>query len=265
MGSPKARAGNRVSRRETRRKGHDNLLQVVKEEAARKPVRPAKTLIKPLTDTQRLYDLSIRSNIITFGTGPAGTGKTWFAARRAAEQMLEGNIDKLYITRPAVEAGESMGFLPGELDEKFEPYFRPVREALEEAFGSGHLEYLIKSGAIEARPLAFLRGATLKNCWVLLDEAQNTTPLQMKMFLTRIGQNCKVIVNGDTSQKDINGSSGLADAVRRLSGVDKVGHVQFAVMDIVRSGICRAIVRAYEDEDEPVEREELGKLIMEVN
>lgn len=265
MGSSKTRAGNRQSRRDAKRNDHDGLIRAVKEEATKKPIKPATTPLKPLTDTQRLYDLSIRSNIVTFGTGPAGTGKTFFAARRAAQELLEGNIKKIIITRPAVEAGESLGFLPGDIDDKFEPYLRPVRDALELTFGTGHLEYLLKTGAIEARPLAYLRGASFSDAWILLDEAQNTSPVQMKMFLTRISKNCKVIVNGDTNQKDIAGQSGLADALRRLQNVDKIGHIHFATADIVRSAICKAIVLAYNDDDgEAVEVDEGGRLVLDI-
>jgi phosphate starvation-inducible PhoH-like protein len=249
MGSSRSRAGNRAERRGSKRRNNDNLLAVVKEEQLRELVKPTRTILKPLTDNQRLYDQSIRSNIITFGTGPAGTGKTFYAVTLAAQELKEGRIEKLIVTRPMVEAGESMGFLPGELDEKFEPYLRPVRDALEECLGSGHLEYLLKSGVIEARPLAFLRGASLKNAFVIFDEAQNSTPVQMKMFLTRVGQHCKVVINGDMKQKDIDGSSGLADAVRRFANKHQFGHVHFTTDDIVRSGVCKTIVLAYEDDD----------------
>ena len=268
MGSPRSRAGNRQSRREGRRKDHENLVAIVKEEASRKLLKPSRNPLKPLTENQRLYDHSIRSNIITFGTGPAGTGKTWYAATLAAEELLEGNIERLIITRPMVETGELMGYLPGDANEKYEPYLRPVRDALEECLGSGHLEYLLKSGAIEARPLAFLRGSTLKgNAFVVFDEAQNSTPVQMKMFLTRIGQNCKVVVNGDMKQKDIGGNSGLADAVRRFGHKRHFGHVQFTTDDIVRSGICKIIVAGYsEDNDtsEAIEYDDGLKRILEI-
>ncbi len=199
---------------------------------------------------QRLYDAEMHSKVLTFGIGPAGTGKTWFAAARAAEAYRDGLISKIIITRPAVEAAdESMGFLPGELDEKYEPYFRPVREALEEVLGSGHLEHALKSGAIEARPLALLRGATLKHCWVIADEMQNATKTQFKLLLSRIGVDCKMIVNGDPTQNDLKDASksGLEDAVRRLGGHKKVGVLRFTRDDIVRSGFCQDVVLAYED------------------
>jgi phosphate starvation-inducible PhoH-like protein len=185
-----------------------------------------------------------------FGVGPAGTGKTWLAAMMAAQALDKREIEKIVVTRPAVEAGESLGFLPGEMDEKYEPYFRPVKDALEEFFGSGALEYFIKSGAIEARPLAFLRGATIKNAWLIADEMQNSTPQQMKMLLTRIGENARFIINGDPSQCDLphNVKCGLTDGMYRLRSVGGVYTVRFEQSDIVRSGIVQEIVQAYEVE-----------------
>lgn len=244
----RSRSEARKGRQETRagRRNDQRLLQAA-QDAPPKPIPPTKISLKPLTENQRLYDRSIRGNIITFGTGPAGAGKTWYAAMMLARMLRDGEIEKLIITRPAVEAGESLGFLPGELDEKYEPYFRPVRDALTEFFGSGHLEYLMKSGAIEARPLGLLRGASLKHAGIMFDEAQNATKTQMKMFLTRIGEDCKVVVNGDLRQQDIPGESGLRDAVQRLAHVGGVGRVDFTRDDIVRSGICKAIVIAYDE------------------
>lgn len=248
MGSPKARAGNRQSRREAKRGSHEPLIRAVQEESSRRIVKAARTILRPLTENQAEYEKSILANVVTFGTGSAGTGKTYFAAMLAAEALKDDKIEKLIITRPMIEAGESMGFLPGTADEKFEPYLRPVRDALEESLGSGHLEYLLKAGVIEARPLALLRGASFKDSWIIFDEAQNSTKVQMQMFLTRIGQRCKVIVNGDMKQKDIQGTSGLADAVRRFGDLPQFGHVSFTADDIVRSGVCRTIVMGY-DED----------------
>lgn len=248
----KDRVANRTERRVKRRNDHEPLLRLVKEEITRKPTRAKHTEIKPMTETQRLYDAAIKANIITFATGPAGTGKTWLAAARAADALRAGEIERIIVTRPAVEAGESMGFLPGEMDEKFEPYFRPVRDVFEERLGSGQLEYFLKNKIIEARPLAYLRGATFKNSWILFDEAQNTTPVQMKLFLTRIGNDTKVIITGDLAQKDIAGMSGLQDALARLKGVRNIAEVHFEIADIVRSGICRDIVIAYEGGEEDV-------------
>lgn len=217
----------------------DGGPDTVRVKAGTKPVHP-------LNEAQCEYDNAIAEARVVFGIGPAGTGKTWFGVMRAAEALANGEIEKIYITRPAVEAGESLGFLPGELEEKYEPYLRPVMDALIEKFGSGHAEYLLRKKVIEARPLAFLRGSTFKNCWVLLDEAQNMTPTQMKMFLTRIGDNSTMLINGDLKQKDISGPSGLQDAIDRFDGKPGVRVVRFTSADVVRSGICQMIVEGYE-------------------
>lgn len=221
------------------------------------PATKARTIpVQPLNDAQRCYDAAMRSSEIVFGIGPAGTGKTWLAAMRAAEAMKEGIIDKIIITRPAVEAGESLGFLPGELEEKYEPYFRPVREALVQAFGSTHLEYLIRVGKIEARPLALLRGASIDNAWIIADEMQNATRTQFKLLLTRGGEGTKFIVNGDPRQTDLpNGQSGLADAVNRLKRVKGIEVVIFGKEDIVRSGLTQRVVEAYEGSEAANENE----------
>lgn len=239
----------RKERRGARPRNDEGLHRLLGEAQliAETSTKARKEPVKALNDAQRRYDAAMRSSDIVFGIGPAGTGKTWLAAMRAAEAMRAKTIEKIYVTRPAVEAGESLGFLPGELEEKYEPYFRPVRDALEEGLGKSHLEFLLRSGAIEARPLALLRGATFKNCWVLLDEAQNTTPSQMKMFLTRIGENAKLIVNGDPKQKDIPGESGLVDAARRFDNTPGIEFVHFRRADIVRSGLCQVIVEGYEN------------------
>lgn len=254
MGKPIDRAGNREKRRSGRNRNHEPLLRLVQEQEIYRPsVKPSTTPIKPLTEAQRIYDISIRANILTFGVGPAGTGKTWWAARRAAEALKNGETQKIYITRPALEAAdEKLGFLPGELDEKVEPYMRPVREAFEEALGSGQLEYFLKAGIIEPRPLAYLRGATFKNCWVIGDEMQNTTVTGMKLFLTRIGENSKIIVNGDPRQIDLprGTKSGLVDVMTRLRTLRSAQFVRFTADDIVRSGIVRDIVSLYENDDE---------------
>lgn len=202
--------------------------------------------IHPLNKKQILYDTAINSSSIVFGLGPAGTGKTWFAAMRAAEALRNKTIGKIVITRPAVEVGESLGFLPGELNEKFEPYIRPIRDAFEDYFGASHLEYLLKRGDIEARPLSLLRGSTIQNTWLLADEMQNATKTQLMMLLSRIGENAKFIVNGDPDQLDIPArTSGLIDAVDRLRPINGVEVVTFVRDDIVRSGLCREVIEAY--------------------
>ncbi len=218
---------------------------------------PPKRIIEPLepqTEKQKKYMAAIKSHTITFATGAAGTGKTYIAAALAAQALENKSIEHIIVTRPAVEAGESLGFLPGELDEKFDPYLQPFRLVLEERLGRTKVEYLLKNKTIEAIPLGYLRGRTFKNAFVILDEAQNTTPKQMKMFLTRIGLDTKVVINGDTSQIDISGSSGLSDAIRRISFIPAVAHVHFTREDVVRSGIVSEIIQAY-DEDDPTVRD----------
>lgn len=202
--------------------------------------------ITPKNDAQKHYMKKINGTSIVFGIGPAGTGKTWLAAVMAAQALKAGLINRIIVTRPAIEVGTRLGFLPGELEEKYEPYFRPVKDALEEALGKGHTEYLIKSGKIEARPLQYLRGATLKDAWVIFDEAQNSTPTEMKMFLTRYGENCKYIINGDLRQQDIPGKSGLLDAIEKLGGLSDVAICTFTRADIVRHGLVKHIIDRYE-------------------
>lgn len=252
MSSPADRAINRHKRREAKRKNNEPLLRQVQEvEAHRVPTKPNRAPVKPLTDAQRLYDSAMLSSVITFGVGPAGTGKTWLAAIRAAEALQAKEIERIIITRPAVEAGEKLGFLPGELDEKYDPYFRPVREALEEQLGTGALEYHLRKGTIEARPLGLLRGSTIKNAWLIADEMQNATRTQMKMLLTRVGENTRFVLNGDPTQCDLENPSmsGLSDALRRLHGISSISVVKFGEDDIVRHGIVREIVRAYSNRE----------------
>lgn len=200
--------------------------------------------LSPKTKRQGEYIRAIRSKTITFGLGPAGSGKTFVAASLACEMLLNKEIDKIIVTRPAVEAGESLGFLPGELEEKYEPYLAPFRDVFHEKLGKSHTKYLIEAGRIEAIPLGFMRGRTFKNALVILDEAQNATAVQLKLFLTRIGENTRVIVDGDESQADIP-NSGLSDAVGRISYIPSVAVVRFGREDIVRSGIVSEIVQAY--------------------
>lgn len=254
MGSDRAskRLNRKLMKDQKQIRKNDTLLRVTQEEHSRSHRRPNRSIVKALNEAQEAYMEAIRASAVTFGIGPAGTGKTWLAAMLAAKAFDDGDIERIIITRPAVEAGESLGFLPGEDSEKFDPYFRPVREALEEYLGTGPLEYHLKAGNIEARPLAYLRGATFKNCWVILDEAQNTSPAQMKMFLTRIGRGAKIIVNGDPRQKDIPGESGLNDAVARLRGLGGCTFVKFTTKDIVRSGMCAAIAARYENPEDDV-------------
>lgn len=195
---------------------------------------------------QKDYLKAMRDYSITFGVGPAGTGKTYLCGAIAAQDLLDKKVEKIIITRPVVEAEENLGFLPGTLEDKFAPYFRPFKDVLDERMGRSHVEYLIKHGVIEIAPLAYMRGRSFKNCWVVLDEAQNTTPNQMKLFLTRLGEGCRVVINGDLSQKDIKGKSGLEDALGTLKHLSSIGFTTFDKEDIVRSGVVKEIVEAYE-------------------
>lgn len=209
--------------------------------------KPSVEPLKPKTENQKRYMNAIRSFQLVFGTGPAGTGKTYICGALAAEMILNDHtIEKIIITRPAVEAGEKLGFLPGDENEKYAPYLTPFREVLNERLGKTRVDYMLKMEQLEPAPLAYMRGRTFKNAVVILDEAQNATVEQMKMFLTRIGENCKVVVNGDVMQKDIPGISGLADAVKRLSWIPSVKVIEFDRSDIVRSGIVQDIVQSYE-------------------
>jgi len=196
--------------------------------------------------SQSRYITAIKSHKLTFGIGPAGTGKSYCAGAVAAEELSERRIDKIIISRPAVEAGENLGFLPGDLHEKFDPYFDAFRDCLNERLGKGAVECGLKNDRIVVSPLAYLRGKTFNDAFVVLDEAQNCTAAQLKMFLTRIGENCRVVVNGDIRQSDIGHKSGLQDAVDRLGLLDSVYVHQFEREDIVRSGLVREIIECYE-------------------
>lgn len=197
---------------------------------------------------QEDYLDAIRTKPIVFGTGPAGTGKTYLATAFAAEQLYYRKINKLIITRPAVEAaGENLGFLPGELEDKFRPYLIPFLDTLYEKLGKSYVEYLIKEGTIEAVPLGFMRGRSFKNALVILDEAENTNEAQMRLILTRLGENCRILINGDEAQKDIEGPSGLMDAMKKLQHLDEVAIKHFINQDIVRSALCKKIDKAYSD------------------
>lgn len=210
------------------------------------PTRTIKALpLVAKTENQKRYIAAIKSSILTFGIGPAGTGKTYIAGALAAEAFQDKQVERVIITRPAVDAGESLGFLPGELSEKYAPYIAPFQQVLEERLGKARVGYMMKSGTLEAQPLAYMRGRTFKDAFVILDEAQNVTPDQMKMFLTRIGENCTVVIDGDPTQQDIRGTSGLLDAVKRLSWIPSVRVVSFELADVVRSGLVGDVIQSY--------------------
>lgn len=211
-------------------------------------VKLRKTRIVPKSHRQNEYLESIRQYDVNFGVGPAGTGKTYLAVARAVEALEQEQVSRLVLTRPAVEAGEKLGFLPGDLAQKVDPYLRPVYDALYEMLGFDKVEKLIARHVIEVAPLAYMRGRTLNHAFVILDEAQNTTPQQMKMFLTRVGFGSRAVITGDITQTDLPGhqASGLKQALTILEGVEGVGFSYFSARDVVRHPLVQNIVRAYE-------------------
>lgn len=204
--------------------------------------------IKPKTIGQKKYIESVLKNTITIGVGPAGTGKTYLAVAAAVAAFRERKVNRIILTRPAVEAGERLGFLPGDLQSKVDPYLRPLYDALYQIMGAESFQRNMEKGLIEVAPLAYMRGRTLDNAYIILDEAQNTTPAQMKMFLTRIGFGSKVVITGDASQKDLapGTQSGLDVAVKVLSGLDDIGFCNLTSRDVVRHPLVQKIVKAYE-------------------
>ena len=205
--------------------------------------------IKPKTLGQKQYIDMIRSNTIVFGIGPAGTGKTYLAMAMAIDAFKNNEVGKLILTRPAIEAGEKLGFLPGDLQSKVDPYLRPLYDALYQIMGSENFMANMEKGLIEVAPLAYMRGRTLENAFIILDEAQNTTPAQMKMFLTRIGFGSKVIITGDRTQKDLpkDAISGLDVAINVLQNVEDIAFVKLTNQDVVRHPLVQKIVKAYEE------------------
>ena len=204
--------------------------------------------VKARTVAQDLYLRALKKYELVFAEGPAGTGKTWLAVGHAVSLLERGAVERLILSRPAVEAGERLGFLPGDMREKIDPYLRPIYDALNEFMDARTVERGMQTGIIEVAPLAFMRGRTLSNAVVLLDEAQNTTSMQMKMMLTRLGEGSRMIINGDPSQTDLPAGqkSGLTEAVNLLSSVEGVGHVKFRDGDVVRHDLVRRIVQAYD-------------------
>ena len=206
--------------------------------------------VKPKTAGQKRYVDTIAQNVITFGLGPAGTGKSWLAVAMAVKALQAKEVQRIILTRPAVEAGERLGFLPGDLMAKIDPYLRPLYDALYDMLDPDAVQRLLERQVVEVAPLAFMRGRTLNNSFIILDEAQNATPEQMKMFLTRIGFGSRVVVTGDTTQVDVpSGKSGLAGLERTLSGIDGLAFVRLSGDDVVRHKIVADIVAAYEQQD----------------
>lgn len=207
--------------------------------------------VRAKTSGQRRYVDAIRDNVVTFGIGPAGTGKSWLAVAMAVQALNTKSVQRIILTRPAVEAGERLGFLPGDLAAKIDPYLRPLYDALHDMVGAEQAKSMLERQIVEVAPLAFMRGRTLNNSFVILDEAQNTTPEQMKMFLTRIGFGTKVVVTGDTTQVDVpDGRSGLRGIERVLTGIRDLAFVHLDASDVVRHRIVADIVAAYETSDQ---------------
>lgn len=226
----------------------DKFVALYEEEIIKdsygKPIR-VKTL------GQKIYIDSVKNHDVVFGIGPAGTGKTFLAVTLAVTALKRGQVKRIILTRPAVEAGESLGFLPGDLKEKVDPYLRPVYDALYQILGKEQTSRLMEREIIEIAPLAYMRGRTLDDAFVILDEAQNTTIMQMKMFLTRLGFNSKMIVNGDVSQIDLpkNVKSGLIDAVEKLRNIKKIDFIHLSAKDVVRHPVVAEIINAYSDSE----------------
>ncbi len=232
----------------------DRAIDMVRSDIAASEVLTHRVLrtargrvVRPKSAGQKRYVDAICGNVVTFGIGPAGTGKSWLAVAMAVQALNDHKVERIILTRPAVEAGEHLGFLPGDLMAKVDPYLRPLYDALCDMVGSEGMERLLQKGAVEVAPLAFMRGRTLNSSFIILDEAQNTTPEQMKMFLTRIGFNSKAVVTGDVTQVDVaGGRSGLTGVEALLSGIDGIGFVHLTGRDVVRHRIVVDIVAAYD-------------------
>ncbi|MGD1871334.1 MAG: PhoH family protein [Neomegalonema sp.] len=227
----------------------DNQLELFKGE--RVEIRTRKRKVEPRSPGQKDYVRALYEHELVLGVGPAGTGKTYLAVAAGISMYLEGKIEKIILSRPAVEAGERLGFLPGDMKEKIDPYLRPLYDALNDLWGGAKIEKLIEEGRVEVAPLAFMRGRTLTNAFVVLDEAQNTTEMQMRMFLTRLGENSRMVVTGDPTQTDLPRGvrSGLREAMKVLNGVDGVATIQLTDSDVVRHPLVGRIIRAYAHHD----------------
>jgi len=228
-----------------------HLDGIIEDEVTSPPtvmIRTRKKTIVPRSTVQTAYMEALARDDMIFALGPAGTGKTYLAVAQAVSQLIAGSVDRLILSRPAVEAGERLGFLPGDMKDKVDPYLRPLYDALYDMLPTEQVERRIASGEIEIAPIAFMRGRTLNDAFIILDEAQNTTPLQMKMFLTRFGMRSRMVICGDPSQVDLPdpGKSGLADAVSRLADLKSIATIRFTSADVVRHPLVGRIVEAYE-------------------
>ncbi len=227
---------------------NDNQLEMFSKSSVE--IKTRKKPVEPRTDAQKAYVVSLMENELAFGIGPAGTGKTYLAVAVAVSKFISGDVDRIILSRPAVEAGEKLGYLPGDMKDKVDPYMQPLYDALNDFLPGKQLAKLIEEKRIEIAPLAFMRGRTLANAFVVLDEAQNATSMQMKMFLTRLGEGSRMVITGDRSQVDLPRGvvSGLSDAERLLKGIKGVGFNYFTSKDVVRHPLVAAIIEAY-DED----------------
>ena len=219
-------------------------------QGGRVEIKTRKKLVEPRTDAQKDYVRALYKNELAFGIGPAGTGKTYLAVAVGVSMFLGGHVDKIILSRPAVEAGERLGFLPGDMKDKVDPYMQPLYDALNDFLPGKQVAKLIEDKRIEIAPLAFMRGRTLSNAFVVLDEAQNATSMQMKMFLTRLGEGSRMVITGDRSQVDLprGVTSGLSDAERLLKSVDRISFTYFSSKDVVRHPLVAAIIEAYDAE-----------------
>lgn len=215
-------------------------------------IKTRKKLVEPRTDAQKAYVRSLFDNELAFGIGPAGTGKTYLAVAVGVNMFITGQVDKIILSRPAVEAGEKLGYLPGDMKDKVDPYMQPLYDALNDFLPGKQLARMIEEKTVEIAPLAFMRGRTLSNAFVVLDEAQNATSMQMKMFLTRLGEGSRMVITGDRTQIDLprGVASGLRDAERLLSGIPKISFNYFTAKDVVRHPLVAAIIEAYEKDAE---------------
>ena len=226
--------------------------ELFKHDQAHVEIKTRKKLVEPRTEAQKAYVRSLYANELAFGIGPAGTGKTYLAVAVAVNMYINGEVDRIILSRPAVEAGERLGFLPGDMKDKVDPYMQPLYDALNDFLPGKQTAKLIEEKRIEIAPLAFMRGRTLSRAFVVLDEAQNATPMQMKMFLTRLGEGSRMVITGDRTQIDLprGVTSGLWDAERLLKSIPKIGFNYFTSKDVVRHPLVAAIIEAYEKDDE---------------
>ena len=227
------------------------LLEISPDEQMNLFFQTKKRKILPRTKNQKNYFQLLNTKDIVFAYGPAGTGKTFLEVAKAVASLQQGLVNKIILSRPAVEAGEKLGFLPGDLKEKVDPFLRPIYDALYDMMPYDQVEKKIANNIIEIAPIAFMRGRTLENCYIILDEAQNTTKIQMKMFLTRLGKNSKMVVVGDNTQIDLisKSDSGLIDAAKKLKNIEDIGFIELDNRDVVRHEVVRKIINAYEEKN----------------